>query len=356
MAEHDPAEARSRGPESHTNATVLICTYNRAERLAETLDSLARTVAPHLRWEVIVVDNNSTDCTRAVVRSRAAEYPVPLHYLFESRQGKSHALNLGLASTDADIVAFTDDDVRVPSEWLMAACQPLLDDRTVDYTGGPVQPIWEIPCPTWVGRCSSELWGALAILDYGADAFCFEDRQRVPVGANMAVRRSLTARIGGFYTGLGRRGGTLLGQEQAEFFYRSRAAGARGRYVPAMTLEHHVPAHRLSREYFRRWWYWKGISRFLLEQLHPVTELGVDLTDTPHVAGIPRFMLGSAVRSAAGWIAASCTGDVIVRARHEMMLCYFGGYFKAASAQRLKRPSNVPAYPAPHRNGKTFHA
>jgi glycosyltransferase involved in cell wall biosynthesis len=315
---------------SSTTATVLICTYNRADLLGETLDSLAqsRTTFP---WNVVVVDNNSTDQTCAIVTARAATYPVKLIYLFEPRQGKSNALNTGLAATDAEIVIFTDDDVLFDEGWVEASCRTMLDDRTVDYTGGPVLPIWERPRPSWLHEQRSDLWGTLAILDYGTEPFIFEDRQRVPLGANMAVRRRLIDRIGGFDPKLGRTGTSLLGQEQAEFFCRSRAIGARGLYVPAMSLRHHVPARRLTREYFRQWWYWKGVSRSRLEQRHTVTELGINLATVPRIVGVPRFMFGSAVRDAMGWVRAMLTLDDVERMRREMMLCYFAGYVKGRS-------------------------
>jgi glycosyltransferase involved in cell wall biosynthesis len=315
------------------DATVLICTYNRADLLAETLDSIAASrIHPSrpLRWNVIVVDNNSSDDTRGIVASRVEHYPVPLVYSFEARQGKSNALNNGLAATSAAIVVFTDDDVRVSERWLEASCRPMLDDASIDYTGGPVFPIWERPRPAWLDDDRSDLWGTLAILDYGSDSFIFEDKLRVPVGANMAVRRSLIDRIGGFDPSLGRTGNSLLGQEQAEFFCRSRAIGARGLYVPEMSLHHHVPAKRLTRAYFRRWWFWKGISKCRLERRHPVTELGVDLSRVPKVAGVPRFMFGSALRDIVGWLSAVVSGDPANRMRHEMMLCYFAGYLRGA--------------------------
>ena len=314
------------------DATVLICTYNRAARLAETLDSLAASrldPARPLRWNVMVVDNNSQDATRDVVLSRVDRYPVDLVYLFEPAQGKSNALNTGLAATAAPIVVFTDDDVRVDANWLDAACAPILRDRSIDYTGGPVHPIWEGPRPAWLDDRRSDLWGTLAILDYGDAAFVFEEKQRVPLGANMAVRRSLIDHIGGFDPKLGRSGNSLLGQEQAEFFCRSRAIGARGLYVPAMSLHHHVPATRLTRAYFRRWWFWKGISKFRLEQRHPVTELGVNLSQVPKMAGVPRFMVGTALRDGLGWLRAALSFHAADRMRHEMMLCYFAGYVRA---------------------------
>ena len=81
---------------------VLIATFNRAALLGETLDSLARShMDPAVPWEVVVIDNNSTDGTAAVVRSRQAGFPVPLHYLFEATQGRSAALNAGILATTA---------------------------------------------------------------------------------------------------------------------------------------------------------------------------------------------------------------------------------------------------------------
>jgi len=317
-------------PAQPLDATVLICTYNRAALLGETLDSLSRCQVNGLRWDVVVVDNNSGDETRQVVASWVQRFPASLRYIFEPRQGKSIALNTGLAATDATIIVFTDDDVRVAEDWLAASCRHLLHDQEVDYAGGPVMPIWERPCPAWLDQNRPDLWGTLAILDYGQAPFIFEERRRVPLGANMAVRRSLIDRVGGFAPDLGRRGNSLLGQEQAEFFCRSREAGARGLYVPTMAVYHHVPAKRLTRAYFRRWWFWKGVSKSRLEQRHPVTELGIDLSSVPRLLGVPRFMFGSALRDLGGWLRAVLTRDGIERMRREMMLCYFAGYLKGA--------------------------
>jgi glycosyltransferase involved in cell wall biosynthesis len=321
------------------DATVLICTYNRANLLAETLDAIARSRTA-LAWEVVVVDNNCTDHTRAVVESRQAHFPVPLRYVFEPRQGNSFALNTGIAASHATIIAFTDDDVRVAEEWLQEGCAPMLSNPAIDYTGGPVRPIWDAPPPAWVDQTRSDLWGTLAILDYGRTPFVFEERARVPLGANMAVRRTLFDRVGNFDTYLGRVGNSLRGQAQAEFFCRSRDAGAQGRYIPGMAVEHHVPAPRLTRRYFRRWWFMKGSGRHRLEQVHPTTELGVDLSRVPKIAGIPRFMYGSALRDIGGYLRCLATGDLVGAVRHEMMLCYFAGYARGRlSADASSRPA-----------------
>lgn len=309
------------------DATVLICTFNRASLLAETLESLAALrVSPGIKWDVLIVDNRSTDNTGAVVRSLQPTYPVPLHYLYEDRQGKSYALNTGLNATRARFVLFTDDDVRVSPGWLEAAISPMIEDAAIDYTGGPVHPIWEVPPPAWLRGDRAGLWGAIAILDYGPSSFVFEDQGRIPIGANMAVRWTLLDAIGHFDPQLGRRGASLLGQEQAEFFCRARDAGACGMYAPDMSVHHHVPRQRLTRRYFRRWWLWKGISRARLHRAHPLSESGVTPQEVKRLAGIPVFAIAEMVRHIARWARCRLSGDVAAAVEHETMAAYYVGY------------------------------
>lgn len=330
-----------------SSSSVLICTFNRAALLDATLDSLRRVQSAH-PWEVVIIDNNSNDGTRAVIERHQRAFPVPLRYLFEGRQGKSFALNTGLEQSRGDVVLFTDDDVQVSPHWIDAAIAPLAAQGDIDYTGGPVRPMWGAPPPGWIDQTRGDLWGTLAILDYGAEPFVFEARQRIPLGVNMAVRRALIDRIGGFHTGLGRRGGSLLGQEQAEFFARSRAAGARGLYVPAMELHHHVPRERLTKRYFRRWWFWKGLARARVDAMHGRTELGLDLSRVPRIARVPRFVWGSLPRAAARWAAATVRGDQQAAARHEMACCYAAGYVRACWMRGPLEPLRVvPGGPAP---------
>jgi glycosyltransferase involved in cell wall biosynthesis len=319
------------------DATVLIATYNRADLLDETLASLAKMrVSPRLRWEAIVVDNNSTDNTRRTVERHIPGFPVRLRYLFETRQGRSSALNTGIREAEGIVLAFTDDDVRVVDGWLEAAAGPLLTaDKTIGYTGGPVRPIWGAPPPAWLDLARGDLWGTIAIQDHGADRFIYEEGRKVPLGANMAVRRDVFDAVGGFRADLGRTGGKLvLGQEVPELLMRARQAGYRGMYVPAMQVHHHIPAKRLTPAYFRNWWFGKGVSRAALERMQPITELGIDLRKTPHLLAIPRFMYGSAVRDVAGMIRERALGRRERSFRHQMMVAYFAGYFWARWRER----------------------
>jgi glycosyltransferase involved in cell wall biosynthesis len=326
------------------HATVLICTYNRERLLAETLECLAAVQPPaDLRWEVLVVDNNSTDGTRHVVESRAGTYPVPLRYLFEGRQGKAHALNTGVASSQAQVVVFTDDDVRVAPEWLEAGVRPLLERNDIDYTGGPARPLWEVPPPHWLSGDPGRMWGPIAIVDYGPEEFIFEERRRIALGLNMAVRRAVIVRVGGFHVALERKGTSLMGQGQAEFFFRTRAAGVRGLYVPRMTLQHFVPAARLTRRYYRRWWYWKGVARAQMQEFHRVTELGLDLGNAPSIAGTPRFMWVNAARYGLAWLRATLSGDRVRQAETEFKLSYFLGFVRTRLRLRRARARNSGA-------------
>jgi glycosyltransferase involved in cell wall biosynthesis len=329
------------------DATVLIATYNRARFLDATLASLrGLQMPPARRWDVIVVDNNSSDDTRAVVERHARDFPVRLRYLFEGAQGRSSALNAGIAASDGTVIAMTDDDVRVEPQWLDAACEALLGggDR-IGYAGGPVRPMWETPPPPWLDLDRGDLWGTIAIQDHGSVPFVYEDARKVPLGANMAARRELFTTAGLFRADLGRTSGRLLlGQEVPELLMRARAAGWRGMYVPAMQVHHHIPSSRLTRRYFRRWWFGKGVSRAALERMQPVTELGVDLRTTPHLLRLPRYMYGTALRDAAGWTKHAVRGQAAAAFRHEMMLAFFAGYARARWSELSgPRTSSVPA-------------
>jgi glycosyltransferase involved in cell wall biosynthesis len=333
------------GP-SPFDATVLIATYNRARLLDETLQSIRHLrVAPARQWDVIVVDNNSKDNTRAIVERHARDFPVRLRYLFEPQQGRSSALNAGIAAAQGAVLAFTDDDVIVSEGWLEAACDALQgSDPTIAYAGGPVRPIWEVAAPKWLDLTRGDLWGTIAIQDHGDKPFVYEEGGKVPLGANMAVRRSLFAQIGGFRADLGRTSGRLvLGQEVPELLWRARAAGFRGVYVPSMDLRHHVPAPRLTRRYFRKWWFGKGVSRAALERMHAVSDSGVDLSGTPHLMGVPRAMYGSALRHAVGRLRDGVAGRSAAAFRHEAMLAYFAGYFWARQRERATSQSAPPA-------------
>jgi glycosyltransferase involved in cell wall biosynthesis len=309
--------------------SVVIATYNRARDLEGTLESLAG-LKPDADWEVIVVDNNSTDETRQVVEGAAPAFPADVRYLFEPRQGRSPALNAGIRAARGEIIVTTDDDVRVDHDWLTRAATGL-DALTCDYVGGRVLPIWGGPRPRWLANGPGKQWAVIALLDYGPEPIEFG--ARVPLGVNMAFRRAAFERAGLFDVNTGRRAGTLLGQEVREWCIRARAAGLRGFYLPSMTVHHLIPASRLNKAYFRRWFFWRGISRaqlyerFRLDMISP-EDTTLDYSRVPHVAGVPRFMYRQGIRELGSWAADLARADARAAFEHELWLCFFAGVLK----------------------------
>ena len=309
--------------------SVVIATHNRAADLRATLRSLATLRTPH-GWEVVVCDNNSTDATRDVVQEAAATFPVPLHYVFEPVPGRSAALNTAIARASGELILTTDDDVRVEDDWLDQAGQAV-ESLGCDYVGGRVSPIWGGPQPRWLPDRGGRLWGVIALLDYGKEPFEFTTR--MPLGVNMAVRRDVVARVGGWDPRVGRKAGTLLGQEVREWCIRARAAGVRGYYAPNLTLQHIIPASRLNKPYFRRWFYWRGISRALLYQQQALDMENpqggrVDVSRVVHIGGVPRYMYRRGLDELRGWVAASIRRDPERAFDHEMWVCFFAGILR----------------------------
>jgi glucosyl-dolichyl phosphate glucuronosyltransferase len=273
--------------------SVVIPTYNGAKELPETLRSLA-ALTTAAAWELIVVDNNSTDETREIIMAASHGFPVELRYVLETEQGRSAALNAGIRQARGDIIATTDDDVRVAPDWLDRAAEAL-DALGCDYVGGKVLPIWRGPQPAWIPNHPGRQWAVIALLDFGSEPIpYFTDPHCVPIGVNMAFRREAFERAGLWDNGVGRRKGTLLGQEVRKWALRAHAAGLRGYYVPAMVLRHVVHRERLNKRYFRRWYYWNGVSRALMYReawidMQAPEERSLDYSRVPHVFGVPRF-------------------------------------------------------------------
>jgi glycosyltransferase involved in cell wall biosynthesis len=143
--------------------SVIIPTYNRAEELRKTLENLSKLSVTQ-EWEVIVVDNNSTDETRDVVAEISKKFPVDLRYLFEGEQGKPAALNSGMAIARGDVIAFTDDDHRFEPDWLHQAAIGL-ERFGCDYVGGKILPLFQASSPQWLSTCSGRHRAVIGMAD-----------------------------------------------------------------------------------------------------------------------------------------------------------------------------------------------
>jgi glycosyltransferase involved in cell wall biosynthesis len=270
--------------------SVIICTYNRALTLKDTIQSLVvQTLPEPVNWEILVVDNNSTDGTRLTVEDFQRRYPERIRYVFELQQGVSFARNAGIRESRGEIVAFIDDDETAEEGWLQNLTANLYSGEWAG-AGGRVLPPMSFSCPRWLSSKDPFSNGPLATFDKGLEAGQLHDP---PFGANMAFRKEMFERYGGFRTDLGRSGNGVLSNEDTEFGRRLFAAGQRVRYEPAALTFHPVEANRLHKRYFLTWWFAKGRS--------DIKELGLQ-PNHKILFGIPFRMLYDITVEVVRWI------------------------------------------------------
>ncbi len=265
---------------------VLICTYNRSGLLRKSIESLFRASVPEgLDVQVYLVDNNSPDNTADVVRELQGMAPFPIRYVFEKKQGLSHARNAGISAGSGDVIGIIDDDEEIEEHWFEVIAREL-QDPSVDYIGGPYLANWQAPIPDWLPPGYPGVIGVMPPKPRGRFG---PDHPGMLNGGNAAIRRSVFERVGLYSTRLGRTAKGLLSEEDAEFFRRVLAADISGMYVPDFAIYHHIPAERLTRKYHRSWAYWRAVSQGVLDrdQREPVK----------YLLGIPRHRIGRAFRS-----------------------------------------------------------
>jgi glycosyltransferase involved in cell wall biosynthesis len=284
--------------------SVVLCTYNRADLLEPALEALLAQTGTG-EYEIIVVDNNSTDATASVVRAIAARAGGRLISAFEPQQGLSQARNRGIAHARAPIVAFTDDDVRVAPDWVQRFVRAFDTNPAVDYIGGRVLPRWLQPPPHWL---TTAHWSPLALQDYGPEPFASSrDHAICLVGANLAFRRSVFERIGGFAPELGRVKDGVGSTEDHDMQLRIWRAGMRGLYEPAIVALADVTPDRLVKPYHRRWHRGHGrhCARMRLRELVPA-DMGPmsEPRDLVLLFGSPAFVYADLPHHAWLWLRA----------------------------------------------------
>ena len=236
--------------------TVLICTHNRASQLDGALRSLESQSLPKDSFEVVVVDNASTDATQEVFEGCAERGILNLRYVKEMELGLDAARNRGIREARGEIVAFLDDDARARADWAEAILTGFAE-HDAPILGGKVSLIWEAERPGWF---SDALLKYLIHCDYGERVV---EVSAAPwlYGTNVAFRKSIFQEIGLFRLDLDRKGESLMGGGDTEFFQRARDRGKRLLYLPTMTVGHLVPAKRLTREFFRERLFYSGFTR-----------------------------------------------------------------------------------------------
>ena len=246
-----------------TSISAIICTHNRDTYLGAAIDSLlAQNTA--LGFEVIVVDNGSSDRTAEVVKQRLSD--PRLKYVFEPVLGLSVARNTGAVNASGEILAYLDDDAVASASWLQILYSAYQGNSKLAIAGGKVTLLWPqgIQPPRWL---SPGLAANLGAYDLGTSVVYIENPGLTPRGLNYSIRSSFLAEIGGFDTNLGRVGKNLLSNEELQMTELALKRGWQVAYLPDALAAHNVSPERLNRSWFFSRGWWQGISECYREQL-----------------------------------------------------------------------------------------
>lgn len=229
--------------------TVILSTYNRAAVLRETLESFCKLDLNNLDVEFVIVDNNSTDGTSSVIDEFKTRLPV--HHLFELKQGKNCALNRALNEVDlAEFIIFTDDDVSPRSDWLQQAARAATRWQDVTVFGGPIEIAWpEGDPPVWAA--ARWIQGLGWAHHHLGDGECDYGPGSLPAGANLCIRRSIFDGGMRYDESIGPRPTNRIMGSETSLLIQLRDRGIRMRYIPEMVIYHRVRRSELNRRAVR---------------------------------------------------------------------------------------------------------
>ncbi len=230
-----------------TDICVIICTFNRCEYLQKLIESLKEQTLSGDFFEILAVDNNSTDETADVIK-RLQGTMLNLRYVFEPAQGLSVARNRGLKETNSALVIFIDDDACAELQWLASVLEAFGRDKGIVCVGGPVELDWQGARPSWVPKRYEPLFTSV---NHGPDERYLSAGDYL-VGANIAFRREWVLKQGGFPVTLGRKGLCLLSGEEALVYRNVFANGYKAFYHPGAKVMHRVTVERKTRRWFFR--------------------------------------------------------------------------------------------------------
>ena len=214
-------------PACNVDVSVVVCTFNRSRQLGESLRHIEGSAhRADVGVEIVVVDNNSSDDTKAAVNRIAASSLVAVRYVFEPAQGLSFARNRGLQAAKGNIIAFTDDDCLVDPEWIAALCGEFTTNPDLAIVGGRVDLYTTEDQPVSIRPLSERVRYTSARQIYG-----------LIMGCNMAIRRGVSERIGGFDPALGGSKGVIA--DDLDFIYRALKQGFGVLFAPEARVLHH---------------------------------------------------------------------------------------------------------------------
>jgi len=311
--------------------SVVVTTHNRCSLLAEALRSVLNQEAGGPRYEVITVDNNSTDETRQTIQSFIDRGHSNLRYVFEPQQGISHGRNAGIAHSSASIIAFTDDDVRVAPNWVSNIKRTFEEHSEVDFVGGKILPHWPQEPPSWLTR---DHWWPLALLDGGESAFYVNAANPMVLPtANAAFRKDVFSRVGLFLP-------EFSGREDHELILRLWREGRQGLYQPTIVVTADVQPVRMTKPYHHRWNYRTGRYNSMMrlgEMMGSDGCLREKPTTGPTIFGVPTFIFRQLIYEGLYWCKA--ISQESKRLQHENQICYLTGYITKRIEQNRKSQS-----------------
>jgi glucosyl-dolichyl phosphate glucuronosyltransferase len=225
------------------------------------VQSLINQTIGNQLYEIIIVDNKSTDNTKTMIDALSKK-AINLRYVYEPTIGVCHARNSGWRNARGTYVAYLDDDLIAASNWLNEILETFRSvPEKVAAVGGKVAPLWEVNKPQWI---SPILMRSLALIDWSDFPGLLKDYQWIGEG-NIAIRRQLLQQVGGFKTFLGRKGSKLLSHEGALLREELKNDGYVFYYNPRIATWHHMQASRLKKTWFIRRWFWQGVSESKLD-------------------------------------------------------------------------------------------
>lgn len=240
--------------------SAVICTHNRAQYLTKAIQSLLDQQIPQDQYEILVVDNRSTDATKQVVEQFANTDNINnIKYVYEPTLGLSYARNTGWQNAKGKYIAYLDDDAIACPVWLSKIVEVF---ETVEprpgCVGGKANAIWEAPRPDWV---SDQLVTGLTVIDWSDTPHVLPDlSQKWLVGANIAFPADVLKQVDGFAAGLDRAGKNLLSGGDVFLEKQIMQAGYTCFYHPEIAIGHHIQKSRLEQSWFVRRYYWQGVS------------------------------------------------------------------------------------------------
>ncbi|WP_353121608.1 glycosyltransferase family 2 protein [Dysgonomonas capnocytophagoides] len=238
--------------------SFITCTYNRDKYIGQTLQSVCDQKYPDNNYEIIVIDNNSTDNTASICEEFRAEYPNKnFRYVKEMNQGLSFALNRGIKEAQGEFLIFVDDDETIIPEHLERLDNHLRTYPEAVLCGTPVIPVYEIPEPKWMSRFTQRLIGGY--FDQGKEVKILEAKN-YPGTGHTIIKKELYERYGNYNTELGRKGTSLIGAEDKDMFNRLKNNNIVCYYLPDIPIYHHIPPNKMTDEFFHKLTYSIGKS------------------------------------------------------------------------------------------------